>query len=226
MQRRIAYDPSYNKKGEKWVKICNIDEKYFCIDPSYWISNYGRVRGKKYLINPQPNVKSQISQCMVREWVDGHKKMRLLNVHTLVGRAFLPNYKEGMEIMHLNGNLSDNRVSNLVAVERCDRGKVVKEKIDRQKSAKKNPNPQPRYYYIVKKMATDGFVLGTFFNFEQLVRQGFNIEAIKRAANHKYSPNNPDVYKGFKWSVEKCFYKAIAEEAKRFLMEKRHGIRR
>ena len=90
-------------------EVCKHDPTW----PLYNITNYGRVWStitNKFL-----------SPCKERNYhkvslKDATGKRRMRHVHILVGRLYLPDYKEGMNILHIDETLAPeyrHRVANL-----------------------------------------------------------------------------------------------------------------
>lgn len=86
-------------KKEKW-KLCCKSSMY-----TYYVSNMGRAKREDKILNLTINQKSGYGAC-------GNLK----NIHRHIGKAFLPDYNDKLQINHINGIKHDNRVSNLEAV--------------------------------------------------------------------------------------------------------------
>lgn len=96
-------------------------EKWIVIDefPNYKISNFGRVKSTVFHNNLVTKKRDKVLKIQVnnnnRAYVslrrDGHRKNCL--VHRLVGNAFLPNENNLPQINHIDGNPTNNVVSNL-----------------------------------------------------------------------------------------------------------------
>lgn len=84
--------------------------KNFC--EGYQVSNKGRVKsvknGREKLLAVRPMHKGYLQ---VHISVNG--KARMLRVHRLVAKAFIPNTENKQEVNHINGIKTDNRVENL-----------------------------------------------------------------------------------------------------------------
>ncbi len=81
----------------------------------YEVSNLGNVRSLKSngrLLSKREQPKGYLRVKLCKEGIESQHM-----IHRLVGMAFLPGYKEELQINHINGVKSDNRVENL---EWCD----------------------------------------------------------------------------------------------------------
>ena len=78
--------------------------------PNYEVSNFGRVRTVKrntFLVpTKMPPTTGHSNPNKWRITLCKEGKRYNTNIHTLVGRAFLPGYKEGLLILHKNEDLS------------------------------------------------------------------------------------------------------------------------
>lgn len=78
--------------------------------PNYSISNYGRVVNNATSKELRPHVDS-FGNHKVAFYRDGNRYE--FGVHRLVARAFFVNYREGVQVKHINGDKSENTVLNL-----------------------------------------------------------------------------------------------------------------
>lgn len=95
----------YAIPGE-WRNIPSCDERYY-------VSSDGRVLGANGLLKPVRS-KDGYLRCNIAQ--DG--KFRLWLVHRLVAEAFIPNPDNKPEVNHIDGDKSNNNVSNLEWVTR------------------------------------------------------------------------------------------------------------
>lgn len=82
----------------------------------YQVSNLGRVKSLHYkrsnFARLLASVANRNGYCAVNlRDKDGRKK--LVNIHRLVGAAFVPNADNKPQLNHINGNKKDNRAENL-----------------------------------------------------------------------------------------------------------------
>ena len=96
---------------ERWVSIEGLER--------YAVSNFGRVinqeRGNE--LTQTKDKLGYLRVCLSRNGVQ-YKPY----VHRLVAFCFLLNYRLGMEVKHINGDLSDNGVLNLTLGGLCRSG--------------------------------------------------------------------------------------------------------
>lgn len=92
----------------------------------YEVSNLGKVRSKPRLIKhrngnlyiKKPTIlKPSIDDGYLKSCFCVNKKLKSFAFHRVVAEAFLDK-KDGLEVNHINGNKSDNRVENLEYVTR------------------------------------------------------------------------------------------------------------
>lgn len=94
------YNPDH--PGEEWKKIV------MC--PEYSVSNYGRVRRDATGYEPHTNtLRGGYERIKMWEYDRYYYKYR----HELVAEAFLSRPDVNSVLHHKNGNLTDNRVTNL-----------------------------------------------------------------------------------------------------------------
>ena len=90
---------------EEWRKIEGF--------PNYTISNLGRVcstkREQAVILKARKNRYGYLQVYLCNE----NKKFYNKKVHRLVASAFISNHNDNTEVNHINGNKTDNNVSNL-----------------------------------------------------------------------------------------------------------------
>lgn len=114
-ERVLKYIRDFGSIKEIWK---DIDE----FKGLYQISNYGRVKSlpkkikmrnqyteKEMVLKPQKNRNGYY--CV--NLVDGKKTNKLCTIHRLVANAFIPNNENKPQVNHIDGDKSNNRVSNL-----------------------------------------------------------------------------------------------------------------
>ena len=81
--------------------------------PEYEVSNQGRIRNKnKKILSPLNHTNGYLAICF------GRKNRRL--IHRVVGKAFLQEEQDKIEIDHINRDKKDNRATNLRWVTRSE----------------------------------------------------------------------------------------------------------
>lgn len=87
---------------EVWVDV----EDY----PNYAVSNRGEVLSlnNDELLSLRPNAQGYLRVALSREG-----RVRDFYVHQLVAQAFLPDFRLGEQLIHVNGDNTDNRPENL-----------------------------------------------------------------------------------------------------------------
>jgi len=111
------------QQEEIWKdKTCHFNGRYV-------VSNMGRVKNTNWRHTGKSKLMTEMA------WPYGYKKVHLGDkkyfVHRLVAQTFIGNI-DGMEINHLNGNPSDNRVTNLEICTRNENMRHSWEKLGRQ----------------------------------------------------------------------------------------------
>lgn len=105
--------------NEKWKTIVDF--------PNYEISTNGEVRTKEYYDNRNHLRKSKLLEKQVNnvgyEYVilsNDIEKHKTLTVHRLVAKTFFDNYCDNLEVNHINGIKTDNRIENLEMTTHCE----------------------------------------------------------------------------------------------------------
>lgn len=105
--------------------MTEMDEHWVSLDalPNYAVSNFGRVinviRGNE--LSPSPDKNGYLRVALYH-----NGKRYDVFVHRLVALCFFLNYKDGIEVKHINGNKEDNGVLNLTLGGNCRVGKGVR----------------------------------------------------------------------------------------------------
>ena len=106
-----------NRSVEFWKPIYRFED-------SYEVSNFGRVRGKDRILTDGKKWKGRIIKCVVSN--DGYIRIKLrsngvtktLYVHRLLMETFHGHLK--LDVNHINGIKTDNRLENLEYVTRSE----------------------------------------------------------------------------------------------------------
>jgi len=118
-----------------WKKINNTESE---------VSNKGLVRNIKTKIQNRIYTRALGLQVYIKS----NEKVIQKMVHILVAEYFLENFDISKEIIHINGNIFDNRIENLKCQKRTCRNKV---KIINKKRYKKRKNGKsPNLIWIEK----------------------------------------------------------------------------
>jgi len=100
---------------EQWKDIIEFDGQY-------QISNFGRIKGKERYVNSNYSQSGlrriqESIKCLqnnghgyLQIYVSLNRKRKVLYIHRLVGKYFIPNPQNKPEINHINGIKCDNRV--------------------------------------------------------------------------------------------------------------------
>jgi hypothetical protein len=105
--------------NEKWKTIVDF--------PNYEISTNGEVRTKEYYDSRNHLRKSKLLEKQVNnagyEYVilsNDIEKHKTLTVHRLVAKTFFNDYCDNLEVNHINGIKTDNRIENLEMTTHCE----------------------------------------------------------------------------------------------------------
>ncbi len=85
-----------------WVEVADY--------PNYVISNFGEIISRKTgkPLKPSPNSEGHLRVALSHEG-----KVRQFYIRRLVARAFHPHYRDGAVVKNVNGDLTDNKVTNV-----------------------------------------------------------------------------------------------------------------
>lgn len=108
---REVFNTEPDLPGEQWRAVPGW--------PSYWISSFGRLRGRSNHLYSQPSDAKGYKR-VVLYW-NGAK--RTWGVHQLVASAFIGSCPEGKEVNHKDGNPANNHIENLEYVTRSENAK-------------------------------------------------------------------------------------------------------
>ena len=80
--------------------------------PNYAVSNFGRIKNQmtNHVLKPW-NCKNGYQQVSLK--VIGYDKFQKRYVHRVVAQAFIPNIENKREVNHIDGNKTNNKLSNL-----------------------------------------------------------------------------------------------------------------
>lgn len=79
----------------------------------YAVSSYGNVKSFKKDPNGIALIPYVDQSGFKRVWLSNKKKKRNCSVHKLIALAFIPNPENKPEVNHINGDKSDNKITNL-----------------------------------------------------------------------------------------------------------------
>lgn len=119
-----------NSLNEEVEIINNIDSEVWktIIDfPNYEISTKGNIRTKEYRDSRNHLRQSKLLEKQINnvgyEYVilsNEIEKHKTLTIHRLVAKTFLNDYNDDLEVNHINGVKTDNRIENLEMTTHCE----------------------------------------------------------------------------------------------------------
>lgn len=178
-----------NNTEEIWVTVNNY--------PNYEVSSFGRVKSKitNGLIKGWPNKNNHYWQVMLYN----ENGNRLYNLHRLVAEHFVEKEDEKMLIVgHKDGDRHNNHADNLFWKYKARKRNEAVGLPDISRKRRESP-----YKYVIKQMTHLGFVVAMYLNWDDLDSIGYNRVSIMQAAKGKYHTKNPNIYKGYRWTVER-----------------------
>lgn len=183
---------------EQWKKIDGFSE--------WMISDKGNM--KRLVLNTWMPVKLYFNETIkayTRTMKGDDNKIYTKYVHRMVAEAFIENPNGHKSVIHKDNDNRNNCVENL----------EWGEQYRKRKEKERNHTPIPRFKYFIKQKMLNGCVVGMYNGFNLLEAQGFHEFGIKAAAKGRYKNGNKgftDVYKNFKWEVERISIKELQKE--------------
>lgn len=159
----------------------------FCCD-DYLVSDEGYVlskRGKplKYSLNHR-------GYCIIQIMINGKRKG--ISVHTAVARTFMPeDYKEGLQVNHIDGNKRNNKLSNLEYTTPLENVRHCINVLHKDNKKSNNHNAKSIRAYNEQKS----------IEFESLIE---GAEYLNKCLQY----NSQEDYKKLR-NIERCIYKAL-----------------
>lgn len=122
---------SKNANKEEWHDVKGYEGRYYVSNKGRILSTgrYVKCRGTVRRWNPSRFLKPGINSsgyCLVVLSDSG--KRRSLGVSRLMARAFLPDFSEEMEVDHINGIKTDNRLDNIRMVTSAENSRAFAKK--------------------------------------------------------------------------------------------------
>jgi len=175
---------SIRLEGEEWKPIPNYDGVYYA-------STFGRLVS---FCQKQPKIlKIVIQKNKGKAYAYVCLKGTKVRVHRLIALTFIPNPDNLKEIDHIDGDGTNNIVSNL---RWCDRTTNLDNPIARRRMRSSHRNrPQDKGIFDrVIEQVKDGVVVAVFQGTKELKEQGYNSAAVSHACRGLWSQ-----YRGYKW---------------------------
>lgn len=142
--------------------------------PDYFVSDNGDVFSKKTYHNKNPNLR-KLKPYIIN---NGYKAIVLCNnniktkklVHRLVAETFIPNTENKTDVNHIDGNKTNNNVSNLEWVTRSENIKHAFDVLGRKPSWLGKFGKQHASSKIVQQIK-DGIVVAEYYGAAEAQRQ-------------------------------------------------------
>ena len=161
----------------------------------YQVSNYGRVKSCERITIRSNGRPFKVKECILNPF-ECHEYLYVtirrddLPIHQLVAKAFIPNPNNYNAVHHINHNKQDNRVENLMWM---DRGEHI--------AMHKRESGKNVYQYTM-----DGQLVKIWKNTRECDDNGFFASPVSNCCKGKYFDNrakkwyNKPQYKVFRWS--------------------------
>ncbi len=154
----------------------------------YQISNLGNVKSLKnnIILKPSKNSKGYLQVFL---WKNGSGK--LLRIHRLVAKAFIPNFDDKPQVNHIDGNKQNNRVNNLEWVTNSENQKHAF-KIKLQTNIGNN-NPRARK---INQYDLNGKLIRTWNSFYDITNElNINRSDVWRCCTGKYKQSHNFIWR-------------------------------
>jgi len=180
---------SIRLNNEEWRDVVGGGGQYF-------VSSYGRVcsyGGRKgnhlmtLYVRPEKNKKYAAVSILL------NGKRKKVRVHRLVAEAFIPNPNGYKEIDHINGDGTDNNVSNL---RWCDRSSNMQNPITLKRLRLSSHHRQEEKCLADRKIARikNGEIIAIYNSISDIKKEGYNDCCVYWACNGKHK-----THAGFEW---------------------------
>lgn len=122
--------------GEQWKPIIGYEEYYEA-------SDQGRIKSNRFCATRI--MKLSITVCGYLQFnLYRNRKMKSFLAHRITAMTFLPDYSECLQVDHINGNRTDNRITNLRIMTNTDNCRAFNK-------ARRNVTSQYRGVYFCKR---------------------------------------------------------------------------